>query len=89
MELRSEMLRKKKGLVNMHEERNFHLTTVGGLSTIMSLASSGIGMWLLATDSRIAGTVLMVTGLLFLRLAYESFRKIREKPDWCEYHVKD
>ena len=44
MELRSEMLRKKKGLVNMHEERNFHLTTVGGLSTIMSLASSGIGM---------------------------------------------
>lgn len=73
----------------MHEERNFHLTTVGGLSTIMSLASSGIGMWLLATDSRIAGTVLMVTGLLFLRLAYESFRKIREKPDWGEYHVHD
>lgn len=73
----------------MQEERNFHLTTVGGLGVIMSLASNGIGMWLLATDSRIAGTVLMVCGLLFLRLAHESFRKIRERPDWFEYHVKD
>ena len=73
----------------MHEERNFHLTTVGGLGVIMSLASDGIGMWLLATDSRIAGTVLMVVGLLSLRLAYESFRKVRERPEYGAYHVKD
>ena len=84
------MLRKKKGLVNMDEEKNYHLITVGVLSLIMTLGTYGIGLWLLVTDYILAGVILMVCATMMLYIALDAFGRIRRgRPGWGEYHVYD
>lgn len=74
----------------MNEEKNFHLATVGGVSTIMATGAGGIGMWLLATDNRLSGAILMVCAVLMLRIALEAFGRLRKgRPEWGEYHAED
>ncbi len=70
----------------MYEERNFHLTTVGGISTLYGVSSGVAGLWLIVTGYLMPGALCMVGCAGMLYVAARVFSRIRgKKTDWSEF----
>ena len=70
----------------MNEEKNYHLITAGGLGCILTVASYGLGVWLLATGDTWPGAVLVAAASVTLGVAVAAFGRIRRnRPHWSEY----
>lgn len=72
------------------EERNYHLTTVGGISTLYGVSSGVAGLWLIVTGYLMPGAVCIVGAAGMLYVAARVFSRIRgRKTDWFEHSKKD